>query len=432
MIYGGPLKSDPGGASTAQSYRFPKSKFTVAEAKKWLKDHNISYTSFEPAEKKDIMNHDIYVYGDIWNDQSDESGERGSVSLTDIAKQINESDDGDELIVHIHSRGGDVSEGFAIHDILASSGREITTIIEGLCASIATIVALAGTERKMTENSTFMIHNPFGGAFGEAEKIQKYADELKEIQDKIIDFYADKTGGNRDRIADLVNEETVLTAEEAQELGFVTEIIETVKAVAYIDTNIKSNKNNIDMKDELKDLKKEVTGLKAFFTTLFNLKDDGVKNLKLLTADGTKLIIDTEDTKPAVGDKVSVSGDTKLQESYIMPDGETINIKDNVIESIVPKKVEDEDDSEELKNLKQKVVDQEKEISTLKTTNESYKKDITDIKKDMAFVVENVKSTFVIDDKTRIAMKNAGGVEDPVAEAIARRKERKEAANKKK
>ncbi|GAI36206.1 unnamed protein product, partial [marine sediment metagenome] len=67
-----------------------------------------------------------------------------------------------------------------------------------------------------------------------------------------------------------------------------------------------------------------------------------------------------------------------------------------------------------------------------KATNESYKTDITAIKKDMDFVVKNVKSTFAIDDKTRIALKNAGGVEDPVAVAIARRKERKEEANKNK
>ena len=181
----------------------------------------------------------------------------------------------------------------------------------------------------------------------------------------------------------------------------------------------------------LSDLKTEVTGLKAFFTTLFNIKDDGAKNLKLLTADGTKLNVVTEDTKPAVGDKVTAEED-KLEESYVMPDGETINIKDNVIESIVLKKVENEDESEEIKNLKQKVANQEKTINDLKAKDESYETDIAAIKKDMDFVVKNVKSTFVIDDKTRIALKSAGGVEDPVAEAIARRKERKEAANKNK
>jgi len=381
-------------------------------------------------DNKDMKTHDIYVYGDIWNDQSDYASEWGVVSLSEIVKQMNGNKNAEEFIVHIHSRGGEVDEGFAIHDVLVASGKKITTIIEGMCFSIATIIALAGTDRKMTENSNFMIHNPTGGGFGDAEDMQKYADKMKGYQDKIIDFYVDKTGADRDKIAKLTEEETEMSADEAKELGFITEIIETIKAVAYYNINPKYKTKA--MENELKDLKKEVTGLKAFFTTLFNIKDNGAKNLKLLTADGTELTIDTEDTKPAVGDKVSVSEGKKLENNYVMPDGETINIKDSIIESIVPKKVEDKSESEEIKTLKQKVADQEKEINDLKTTNESYKTDIAAIKKDMDFVVENVKSTFVIDDKTRIALKGTRGEEDPVAEAIARRKERKELASKNK
>lgn len=382
-------------------------------------------------DKKDMKTHDIYVYGDIWNDQSDYASEWGVVSLADIVKQMNENKDAEEYIVHIHSRGGEVDEGFAIHDVLVASGKKITTIIEGICYSIATVPALAAEkeDRRMTENSNFGIHNPTAGIFGDADDVQKGADILNEKQDKIIDFYVDKTGAERNKIAKLTKEDTELSPEEAKKLGFVSEIIETIKAVAYFNINPKY-KTKI-MENELKDLKTEVTGLKAFFTTLFNIKDDGAKNLKLLTADGTNLNIDTEDTRPAVGDKVTVQ-EGKLEESYVMPDGETINIKDNVIESIILKEVEDKGGSEELEALNQKVADQEKIINDLKATNESYKTDITAIKKDMDFVVKNVKSTFAIDDKTRIALKNAGGVEDPVAVAIARRKERKEETNKNK
>lgn len=386
----------------------------------------------EKDDKKDMKTHDIYVYGDIWNDQSDYASEWGVVSLVDIVKQMNENKDAEEYIVHVHSRGGEVDEGFAIHDVLVTSGKKITTIIEGMCYSITTIVALAAEKenRKMTENSNFGIHNPTGGVFGDADDIQKGADKMKEYQDKIIDFYVDKTGADKDKITKLVDEDTQMTAEEAKDLGFISEIIETIKAVAHY--NFKPhNKNDKIMENELKELRTEVTGLKAFFTTLFNIKDNGAKNLKLLTADGTELIIDTEDIKPSIGDKVSVQG-KKLEDNYLMPDGEVINIKDNVIESIVPKEIENKNEPEELKTLKQKVADQEKELNDLKTTNESYKTDIAAIKKDMDFVVKNVKSTFAIDDKTRIALKNAGGEEDPVAEAIARRKERKETANKNK
>ena len=180
-----------------------------------------------------MKTHDIYAYGDIWNDQSDYASEWGVVSLVDIVKQMNEGKDAEEYIVHIHSRGGDVDEGFAIHDVLAASGKKIITKIEGMCYSIATIVALAANkeDRQITENSSFGIHNPTGGVFGDAEDIQKCADKMKEYQEKIIDFYVEKTGADKTKITKLTEEETTLTADEAKDLGFITEVIETMKAV---------------------------------------------------------------------------------------------------------------------------------------------------------------------------------------------------------
>ena len=87
---------------------------------------------------------DIFIYGDVYNQQSEQQNTAwGEVSLTSVKNQVkNLAADTDEYIVHIHSRGGDVYEGFAIHDYLRTLNKPVTTKIEGLCASIATIIAL--------------------------------------------------------------------------------------------------------------------------------------------------------------------------------------------------------------------------------------------------------------------------------------------------
>ncbi|KKL54572.1 hypothetical protein LCGC14_2264030, partial [marine sediment metagenome] len=118
----------------------------------------------------------IFIQGIIspWQDKAAE--EWGEVNIKQVTQQIQDNVDAEKLIVHIHSPGGDVDEGFGIHDILVASGKEIETRIEGLCASIATIIALAGKTRMITENSEFMIHNPWMDAWGDADDLQKSAD----------------------------------------------------------------------------------------------------------------------------------------------------------------------------------------------------------------------------------------------------------------
>ncbi|MDP8218267.1 MAG: Clp protease ClpP, partial [Candidatus Theseobacter exili] len=165
-----------------------------------------------------IVGH-IFIQGVIspWQDKNAE--EYGEVNIKQVTQQIQDNADAEKLIVHIHSPGGDVDEGFGIHDILVSHGNdkgiEIETRIEGLCASITTVIAMAGSVRKITENSEFMIHNPWGDAWGDSDDVQKYADQLKAVEDKVIDFYVAKTGGDRAAIDQMMKAETWMTADQA-------------------------------------------------------------------------------------------------------------------------------------------------------------------------------------------------------------------------
>lgn len=174
----------------------------------------------------------IYIYGDIVSQQVPSLGHAGAVSLTSVKDAYNSNSACDEVVVHIHSNGGSVFEGFAIHDFLVNTGKKITTIVEGLCCSIATVIFMAGTERKLTENSRFLIHNPWGNGEGDAAYFRQYANELQQEQSRLLNFYKQQTGASTQILQNYMNAEKLMSPSLAVELKFATGIIDTVKAMA--------------------------------------------------------------------------------------------------------------------------------------------------------------------------------------------------------
>jgi ATP-dependent protease ClpP protease subunit len=241
---------------------------------------------------------EIYAYGEVDNVAADMADMFGVVSLDSIRKQLNNAGEFDSVRVHIHSRGGSVSEGFAIHDYIKSLGKPVETIIEGLCASIATVIALAGETRLMTPNSEFFIHNPWTEAGGDAAKFTEVAQMLTENENKLADFYAAKTGQAADSLKQLMAVETTLTPGKALELGFITAIAEPIKAYAKIDLQPK-RKVEIIME----------TKKRSILDKLKALINDEPKALHSALENGTELYIETEDSYPKVGDMVYVGSD---------------------------------------------------------------------------------------------------------------------------
>lgn len=127
---------------------------------------------------------------------------------------------GDDIEVRLNSPGGDVFEGITIYNMLKSYAGNVKVIVDGLAASIASVIALGGDEIVMNEGSFFMIHNPWSGVMGESEDFRKQADILDSIRNQILGIYQNATGLGTDELIDMMNEETWLTAEEAIELGF--------------------------------------------------------------------------------------------------------------------------------------------------------------------------------------------------------------------
>lgn len=141
---------------------------------------------------------------------------------------------GNPLSVRINSVGGNVFTGNAIYSLLKTHDAKVTVYIDGLAASAASVVAMAGDEVIMPANAMMMIHNPWTVAMGEASDFRKLADDMDKIRDSILATYENKTGMERDKIIEMLDDETWLTANEAKDLGFADTILDDVKIAASI------------------------------------------------------------------------------------------------------------------------------------------------------------------------------------------------------
>lgn len=250
----------------------------------------------------------------------------GLVSLKSVTQQIHNQQEADELVVHIHSPGGDVNEGFAIYDALIATGKKIKTIGEGLVGSIATVPFLAGGEREMTPNAEFFIHNPWGFTGGDAEDVQKYADQLKKAQDKLAAFYAEKTGQAASSLALKMNNDTTLSANEAVDMGFATAISKPLKAVAKI--TLKHTK--YDMSKQVNENLKKQNTLIGRLLKKFGLSESDLNNKVFELEDGTLIEVDGEGDLEE-GQVVTTEGKPLAEGEYTLTDGRMISVDANGI-----------------------------------------------------------------------------------------------------
>ena len=141
--------------------------------------------------------------------------------------------------LHIDSQGGDVFAGLSIYNMLQR--REVTVYVDGLAGSIASVIALVGDERpQISETGTFAIHNALiNQTQGNHHELRQVASSLEKFSDIVASVYEKKTNLKLEEIKELMNAESIFTADEAVQLGFAKEIYTPLKAVAYF--------KNIDM-----------------------------------------------------------------------------------------------------------------------------------------------------------------------------------------
>lgn len=170
---------------------------------------------------------ELLLYGEI----SDYSWWGDEVTPKQFWEDLQALSDIKELRVYINSPGGDVFAGQAIYSMLRRHSATKVVFVDGLAASAASVVAMAGDRIVMPHNAMLMVHNPWTIAMGDANTFRAIADDLDKIRESLVAVYEAKTGLERERIIEMLDAETWMTAEEAVAMGFATEIEES-KAVA--------------------------------------------------------------------------------------------------------------------------------------------------------------------------------------------------------
>lgn len=183
------------------------------------------------AKKDDKDTGELMLYGDISSSTwyGDELTPKG------FKKDLDALGDIKNLNIYINSGGGDVFAGQAIYSMLKRHSASKTVYIDGLAASIASVIAMAGDKIIMPANAMMMIHNAFTIAIGNAGEFRKLADDLDKIQESINTTYLGKTGISEEELKQYLDAETWFTAEEAVEKGFADEIEQEKKLAASIE-----------------------------------------------------------------------------------------------------------------------------------------------------------------------------------------------------
>lgn len=326
----------------------------------------------------------INIFGDIAHANDSGAEDWGIISAKMVKAQLDRMPDAEEIVVHINTRGGQVQEGFAIHDLLVGTKKKITTINEGLTASIGTVIYLAGSEREALPNSQFMIHNPWGGIEGTADEIQKYADYMQQEENRIADFYVQKTGADKAMIQAKMEKETFMTPAEALELKFVTKITEAVKAIAFSE-KLKQN----PMNKVVEQLQAAIAKLTA---ALAKGSIEPAKGLVLKAQDGQELTIATEKAEASVGDTVTIAGKPAPDGSYKLPDNRTLVIAAGKISEIQAPPAASATDTEKLTQLEKENGELKKKITAFEATE----KEVLAKVKGFEAILAGISSTEII------------------------------------
>lgn len=200
---------------------------------------------FYSFEKESDTTANLYIYGDIVSEQWWSETE---VDPFNFKNQLEELGDVDEINVHINSYGGDTFSGFAIHNLLKSNKAKINVYVDGIAASAASIIAMAGDKIYMPKTSLMMIHNCWTYACGNAKELRKTAEDMDKIGKAIKASYLSRIKISEENLDNLLDEETLMTAEECVEKGFADEIIENNSNVQ----NQYSNKTLLNIYNKVK------------------------------------------------------------------------------------------------------------------------------------------------------------------------------------
>ncbi len=269
----------------------------------------------------------------------------------------------DEVIVGINTFGGDVDTGFSIYNLLLRYKNEnkiqLTTRVDGYCASIGVVILLAGDKRIGNQYVTPFVHNAWTWADGDANDFKQIAEDLQKTNNKIAKLYAEKTSIDFETAINLMNADNFIDAEKVLEYGFYTELENhPINMIMNSFRNFRKTNN-----------KKLDTNMEKQIMAIYNKLFGSLKNKIVFTAenkeldfyelaDGDAIVVGVKanfDGQPANGEYLVASGET-----YVFEAGTLTEIKEVVAD-------------DEMENLKSENEALKTEIETLKETQNSLK-----------------------------------------------------------
>ena len=174
------------------------------------------------------------------------------ISARSISNQLKELRDihGDinTIRIRINSPGGDVFEGIAIYNLLKQDSAFVEVFVDGMAASIASIIAMAGDRIVIGESAAFMIHNPWTSAWGEAEDLRQAADLLDQVKSSLMTTYQRRTGLSEEELITLMDAQTWYFGQEAVDVGLADEVFEAPAMAASLNHQGKQRLKNIPEK----------------------------------------------------------------------------------------------------------------------------------------------------------------------------------------
>jgi ATP-dependent Clp protease protease subunit len=301
------------------------------------------------------MSYKIYLY----DSETDCIGS-GTLSSAYIQTALGTAS-GQDVEVHISSVGGSAFDAIAIYDLLKKYPGKVTTYIDALAASAASIVAMGGQTVVMSKYALLMIHKPMVGSGGNADELLKDVQMLNVVQSRLAQIYMDKTGLEEVTVNSLINSVTWMTADQALDLGFIdqvedysTPITNSALIKRYTSTapaiyqrcinkilNINNNMN-IENKELIDRTTSVLDKIMNFFKKVVNkqtITDKGTLHHTGEMTEGTEVYQDEDMSTPATSD------------TYTTSSGKKIAVKSGQVQKISPGTTDpdaDDDDDESI------------------------------------------------------------------------------------
>ena len=286
------------------------------------------------------MSYKIYLY-----DTDTDCIGSGTLSSSYIQSQL-EIAAGQDVEVHISSVGGSAFDAIAIYDLLKKYPGNVTTYVDALAASAASIVAMGGKTVVMSKYALLMIHKPMVGTGGNADELLKDVQMLNIVQSRLAQIYMDKTGLDGVTINSLINAVTWLSADQALDLGFIDLIEDYTTAITnsaiiknYINTApavyqrcinkilTKNSNMNIENKELIDKTASVLDKIMNFFKKVVNkqtITDKGVLHHAGELDEGTEVYNDEDMNSPAASD------------TYTTADGSKVAVSSGQVQKISP------------------------------------------------------------------------------------------------